>query len=96
MPVFYTNHISVREAVLNEEESRHMTRVLRLRENDRIDLVDGCGNLYKGSISATDPRNTRVRIMETIKDHLVRPFHLHIAIAPTKSSDRFECRSVSH
>jgi 16S rRNA (uracil1498-N3)-methyltransferase len=90
MPVFYTKHINGREAYLDEEESRHLYRVLRLRENDRIDMVDGAGSLYRASISAADPRSTRVRILETIKDHLLRPFHLHIAIAPTKSNDRFE------
>jgi 16S rRNA (uracil1498-N3)-methyltransferase len=90
MPVFYTKHISGREAILDEEESRHLFRVLRLRENDRIDIVDGTGSLFRACISAADPQRTRASILETVKDHLVRPFHLHIAIAPPKSSDRFE------
>ena len=90
MPVFYAKQFTGQEAILDEEESRHLIRVLRLKEEDRIDLVDGSGNLYKGSISAADPRNARIRILETIKDYLARPFHLHLAIAPTKSSERFE------
>ena len=90
MPVFLVQNIIGQEAFLDEEESRHLIRVLRLKEGARVDLVDGKGNLYKGIISLADFRKTTVRILETFKDHLAREYHVHIAIAPTKSSDRFE------
>ena len=90
MPVFYAKELEGRNAILDEDESRHLIRVLRLSGNDPVDLVDGKGNLLKGTIIDPDPKGTRVRIREVIKDHLARKFHLHIAIAPTKSPDRFE------
>jgi len=90
MPVFLAQDIIEQEAFLDEEESRHLIRVLRLKEGARVNLVDGKGTLYKGLISLADFRKTRVRILETFKDHLAREYYIHIAIAPTKSTDRFE------
>lgn len=90
MPVFLAHHVEGQLAFLDEDESRHLAKVLRLREGDRIDLVDGDGNLYRAVIELTDQRSTRARIVETIQNHLGRNYHIHIAIAPTKSSERFE------
>jgi len=90
MPVFLINQFNDMEALLDEEESRHITRVLRLKKDDPVDLVDGTGNFYKGVIDLADPHSTRVRILETIRDYLKRDYYLHLAIAPTKSAERFE------
>ena len=90
MPVFLIKNLNGQDAFLDEEESRHLVRVLRLKKDDPVDLVDGAGNLYRGAIDVVDLQETRVRILETIKEHLAREYHLHIAIAPTKSTDRFE------
>jgi 16S rRNA (uracil1498-N3)-methyltransferase len=90
MPVFYTQEFHRRVAILNEEESRHLIRVLRLKENDQVELVDGRGTLYKGTVSLADPRGSKIRILETCREHLARNYSLHLAIAPTKSSERFE------
>lgn len=90
MPVYFTEKFIGREAILNEEESRHLVRVLRLKKNDHVKLVDGKGTLYKGSISVADPQGSKIRILETYKNHLARNYYLHLAIAPTKSTDRFE------
>ena len=90
MPVFYTKQVDGRYAILEEDESRHLIRVLRLKQKDTVDLVDGKGNLFKGIVSIPDPRCTRIEILETIRDHLARSYYLHLAIAPTKSTERFE------
>ena len=90
MPVYYTNRVRGRVAELDEEESRHIVRVLRMKAGDPLDLVDGRGNFYRGIIQSPDPSGTRVSILEARKDHLTRNHYLHLAIAPTKNSDRFE------
>lgn len=76
--------------MLAEEESRHVIRVLRLKKDDPIEFVDGLGNRFKSVIAEPDPVNTKLRILETKKDHLKRGFNLHLGIAPTKSTVRFE------
>ncbi len=91
MPVYYTKQITGREAVLDEEESRHCIKVARLEKDDRISVVDGEGNLYRASIATPDPKSCRITITEHIPEYLKRDYYLHIAIAPPKSADRFEC-----
>ncbi len=90
MPVFYAHQVDGREVLLGEEESRHLVRVLRMNRDDRVDLVDGRGNLYKGIVTDADPHRARVLVTETLQDHLTRQYYLHLAIAPTKSNVRFE------
>jgi 16S rRNA (uracil1498-N3)-methyltransferase len=90
MPVFYTRQIDSSHAVLDEEESRHAIRVLRKSAGDPMEIVDGKGNLYRGNISVPDPRACQIAINDVTTGHLRRDYYLHIAIAPTKSSDRFE------
>ena len=91
MHIFYTPDIHNQESyTLSADESKHCIRVLRLKENDEVQLVDGRGNLYSGVINEPDPKGCKIVIKEMISDYHKRNFHLHIAIAPTKSTDRFE------
>jgi 16S rRNA (uracil1498-N3)-methyltransferase len=88
--LFYTSDITVPDYVLNREESRHAVKVLRLIAGEFIYLVDGKGGFYKAEIRQSDDEHCRVRIIETQQEYKKQFFHLHIAIAPTKSTDRIE------
>ncbi len=91
MHIFYTPNIRNQESyTLSAGESRHCIRVLRLKKNSEVQLVDGLGNLYSGIISEPDPKGCKIVISEVTLNYHKRNFHLHIAIAPTKSADRFE------
>jgi 16S rRNA (uracil1498-N3)-methyltransferase len=90
MPVFYSNQIRDNLAQLDEQESRHCILVLRLKKGDHVHLVDGAGHLYKGIVEIPDPRACRILIHEIKRNHLARDYYLHLAIAPTKSINRFE------
>ena len=41
---------------LDPEESKHLVRVLRAAEGDRIGLVDGQGHRYEGVLTEADKR----------------------------------------
>jgi len=90
MQLFYTPDISGNIYTLNETESKHCVRVLRLQENDTIQLIDGKGGFYRAMISDPNPKKCTVKIIETQKEFGKRNHYLHIAIAPTKNIDRFE------
>lgn len=90
MHVFYTPDISTDEYLLNEEESRHCTKVLRLGIGARVYLIDGAGGLYKAEITGETKRHVALRVIETQKEYNRRKHHLHIAVAPTKNIDRLE------
>jgi 16S rRNA (uracil1498-N3)-methyltransferase len=90
MHVFYTPDISSDDYVLNEEESRHCIKVLRLGVGAQVSLIDGKGGLYSAEIIAETRKNVHLKILQTIRGYHQRPHYLHIAVAPTKNIDRLE------
>ncbi len=90
MNLFYCPDILETRAVLSAEESAHCIRVLRMRLGDSLNLIDGKGHLYEGIIEEPDPSKCRVTITRKEIMPPQRKSKLHIAIAPTKSIDRFE------
>ncbi len=90
MILFYTNDVRDRQAYLSEEESRHVTQVLRLKQGVPVFFVDGMGTLYQGILSEPVKKQAVVQIISQTPDYKTRPYRLHIAIAPTKNIDRFE------
>lgn len=90
MHLFYTPDITSDIYTLNEEESKHSIRVLRLRIGDPVILIDGVGGWYEAVIKDDNPKNCKVSILETKKEFGKRDLRLHIAIAPTKNMDRLE------
>lgn len=90
MHLFYTPDIDGLSYTLNEEESKHCARVLRLGIGDVVNLIDGRGGFYTAHIVDPDHRRTRLEIDEHIAEYGKRNHYLHIAIAPTKNIDRIE------
>src|ERR1700761_7220876 len=92
MQLFYTPDIDAASSTyfLNEEESKHCVRVLRLQTGDEIQLIDGLGNFYTAAITDAHPKRTQLRIVSIEKDFHKRNHYLHIAIAPTKNIERLE------
>lgn len=90
MHVFYTPDISADAYVLNEEESRHCTKVLRLGPGSRVYLIDGVGGLYEAEITGEHKKQVSLKVIDAKHEYRKRSHHLHIAIAPTKNIDRLE------
>ncbi|MEZ5103241.1 MAG: 16S rRNA (uracil(1498)-N(3))-methyltransferase [Draconibacterium sp.] len=90
MQLFYVPHISDAEIILDETESKHAIKVLRLLAGDAVQLIDGKGNFYEAEISDTNPKKCKLLILKTTKEFGKKDFKVHIAIAPTKNIDRFE------
>lgn len=90
MQLFYAPEIEPPLHTLDEEESRHCVRVLRLGRGDGIHLTDGRGNLYRAEIVEADPRHCTVRVVETLPEFERMPYRLVMGVAPTKNPDRFE------
>ncbi len=90
MQIFYTPDISGIEYSLNEEESKHAIKVLRMNVNDEIHMIDGKGTLYIAIIADPNPKKCRVIVKESKPEFEKRNYKLHIAISPVKFPDRFE------
>ena len=89
MQLFFTENTND-EFILPSEESKHITKVLRKKEGDKINFTDGKGNLIIAEITTSDIRKTRVKVIEKIEKEKQHNYYLHIAIYPTKNIDRFE------
>ena len=78
------------DSTLPEVESGHCCRVLRMRNGDIIEVVDGQGNLFKCKIIDANPKKTSVEILSC--DELTSHWspNITIAVAPTKNMDRME------
>lgn len=90
MQLFYIPDISGAEVILNETESKHAIRVLRLTEGTQVQLIDGVGGFYEAIISNAHHKRCKLLITKSVSEFEKRNFKLHIAIAPTKNIDRFE------
>lgn len=89
MRLFYQPKISEGVNYLDEEESRHCVKVLRLKEEDKICVLDGIGGKHTATITSADHRKCTFDLVHSEIDPLGR-HHIHIVIAPTKNIDRIE------
>jgi 16S rRNA (uracil1498-N3)-methyltransferase len=90
MHIFYTPGISGKNYSLNEEESKHCIRALRMKIGNDVCLIDGKGGFYKGKIADENSKSCSIEIVETIQDYEKKGYYFHLAIAPTKNTDRME------
>ena len=92
MQLFYTPDIDPAHPhyILNEEESKHCVRVLRLEAGSEVQLIDGRGGFYTASILDPHPKRTVLQINSAEQAFNKRNHYLHIAIAPTKNIERME------
>lgn len=90
MHIFYTPDITQNTYTLNEEESKHCVRVLRLTVGTMVNLVDGKGGFYTAEITSDNPKKVTLSILKVETEFHKRNHYLHIAVAPTKNIDRIE------
>lgn len=89
--LFYNPSLSLesKELVFTAEESKHIAKVLRKKIGDIVQVTNGDGLLFSATLYVTNPDQCLATI--TSIDKKILPMHwLHIAVAPTKSADRFE------
>ncbi|CAL4927112.1 unnamed protein product [Urochloa decumbens] len=89
LPRFHTPFLpsSKGEVVrIQGDEFWHMTRVLRLGVNDRVELFDGAGGLVEGSIQKVDKGGSDVELLEDAR--LIAPqgiqWHVYAAFGTLK------------
>ncbi len=89
MNIFFEPHIK-ENLCLNEEESRHAVKVLRLSAGDLVNIVDGQGGLYTCKVKNTQGKKCELTIIEEKQQFGISNFYTHLIIAPTKNMDRME------
>ncbi|HEY9113147.1 MAG TPA: RsmE family RNA methyltransferase, partial [Bacteroidales bacterium] len=90
MNLFYTPEISGDLFTLDKEESNHLIRVLRMKENDIVRFTDGKGFFYECKIVEANPKKCMVSVENKFEGDDRRDCVLQIGIAPTKNNNRLE------
>lgn len=75
---------------LPPEEAMHALRVLRLKSDDEIFLMDGVGNYYRAQVTIAATHHCYYEILEQMPQEPQWKGHVHLAIAPTKMMERIE------
>ncbi|WP_370871329.1 16S rRNA (uracil(1498)-N(3))-methyltransferase [Algoriphagus sp.] len=89
MQLFFQDKIESPLTHLDEEESRHLVKVLRKKQGDQIRLTNGKGMVFDCVILEANPKKTNLKVLNSCEIPEDK-FHIHLAIAPTKSPDRME------
>ncbi len=90
MQIFYAPGINGDSYMLDEHESKHCIRVLRMVRGTAVRLIDGNGNLYEGTISDPDPKKCLITVSDVKHNFEKRNYRLNLAISPLKNPERFE------
>ena len=86
---FYAPDI-LKESCLPETDSGHCCRVLRMKEDDIIHVVDGKGNVFECVITKANPKKTEIKIVSRLEEPSHWSNRITLAVAPTKNIDRME------
>lgn len=90
MHIFYSTNIIDDRIVLSTDESNHAKNVLRLKDGEIVNVLDGIGNIYICKIVFVKSKSLELDIISCDSKSVKHPYYLHIAIAPTKNIDRIE------
>lgn len=89
MRFFFVPDITGSQVVLDEDTSRHITQVLRMKVGDELLLTDGKGTKAKALIEDDHRKRCAVRVLEKEDESQPQP-RIAIAISLVKNAARFE------
>jgi len=91
MQLFYSPDLdkNASQFTFPEDESKHIVKVLRKKPDDILHITNGKGLIFEAKITAANPKKCSVEIISETKK-LKKRHWFHLAVAPTKSNDRFE------
>ena len=87
LPYFYEPFITQPHYTLSEETGKHCIQVLRMKENEQLNLTDGKGNLYIAVITKANKKNCEVKIEKTkVISNLYKYFYRNIIIKKSNAA----------
>ncbi len=91
MNLFYSPHIDINKKIitLEDQENKHLVKVLRKTKGDFVKVTDGNGNVYDCNIIELNKNSTKLNINNSKQIKSINP-SLKIGISLTKKTERFE------
>ncbi len=71
-------------AILEPQASKHISRVLRLKENHPIKIFNGLGGEYQATIDSIDNKSVALAVNTHTTENTESPINTHIAVAVSK------------
>ena len=85
MQLFYNSSLSKSDIgfTFDREESKHIVKVLRKKDGDKLFVTNGLGDLFTTEVVLGSENKCQVKIVNV--QHFERKkYKLHLAVAPTK------------
>lgn len=91
MQLFYNPNIDqhVTTFSFDREESKHIIKVLRKKDNDTLYVTNGIGYLFTTQIILASENKCTVQLI-SFEEFKKPQASLHLAVAPTKMNERYE------
>jgi 16S rRNA (uracil1498-N3)-methyltransferase len=91
LPFFYIDEYdpSQKEIVLDEDTSKHVVQVLRMKEGEKLNLTDGKGNLITAEITQAHKEHCKTNIQYSTFN-VQHSKRITVAISLLKNTSRFE------
>jgi 16S rRNA (uracil1498-N3)-methyltransferase len=91
LPFFYISEFETaqKELTLDEETSKHIVQVLRMKKGEQLNLTDGKGNLIMALITDDHKKHCIVELKET-RHKAQGTRRVSVAISLLKNTNRFE------
>lgn len=89
IPVFYASEPELK-SFLGEEESIHACKVLRLKNGDQIQILNGKGKRFQAELEVVDSKKTTFRSLFVLEEIKNQDYSISLWVAPTKQMERME------
>ena len=89
LPFFYIvdYNSSQKEVVLDEDASRHVIQVLRMKEGEKLNLTDGKGHLIIAEIMDDHKKHCTVKVIDSLlTPHPSRKIAIAISLLKTPAA----------
>lgn len=88
--LFYCAQLKDAQCSLDEQESKHLSQVLRKKVGEVVWLTDGRGNACEAQITNISRKQVQLLKVSDLQTEAPLPCKFHLYIAPTKNQDRME------
>ncbi|HEY9362075.1 MAG TPA: RsmE family RNA methyltransferase [Chitinophagaceae bacterium] len=91
LPLFFLPDYdeTIQHIELNEETSRHIVQVLRMKKDEELQLTNGKGALLNAIITDDHKKRTKV-VVQKVQNFPLPTRKVSIAVSPLKNTNRFE------
>ena len=77
-----------RTLVLGKDESHHLARVMRVKEGDAVEVLDGCGHVWQTRVQKAHKTACEVEVLSHTKEDSRAPvFSVHCSLPKQKKMD---------